>query len=104
MRRGQTDQPSLFRTADQSGGGPFSSFFLGGFECSTHRRRDGRRLDLLAATGHDRLVVEDYQQLGRLGITTVRDGLRWHLIETVPDRYDWSSVVPMLHGAMREFG
>jgi hypothetical protein len=21
----------------------FGSFFLGGFECSTHRRRDGRR-------------------------------------------------------------
>ena len=26
---------------------------MGGFECSTHRRRDGRRLDLIAATGHD---------------------------------------------------
>ena len=27
----------------------FKSFFLGGFECSNHRRSDGRRLDLLAA-------------------------------------------------------
>ncbi len=31
----------------------FQSFFIGGFECATHRRRDGRRLDLLAATQHD---------------------------------------------------
>jgi beta-glucosidase/6-phospho-beta-glucosidase/beta-galactosidase len=79
--------------------GPFSSFFLGGFESSTHRRVDGRRLDLLAATGHDRFVVEDYQALAQHGISTVRDSVRWHLIETSPYRYDWSSVVPMLHAA-----
>ena len=78
---------------------PFRSFFLGGFECSTHRRRDGRRLDLLAATKHSRLVVEDYQALARHRISSVRDGLRWHLIETAPGRYDWSSLMPMLHAA-----
>ena len=77
----------------------FTSFFLGGFESSTHRRADGRRLDLLAATAHDRLVVEDYQSLGHHGITTVRDSVRWHLIEKSPGRYDWSSVLPMLHAA-----
>ena len=32
----------------------FRSFVQGGFECSTHRRRDGRRLDVIAASGHDR--------------------------------------------------
>ncbi len=78
---------------------PFQSFFLGGFECSSHRRQDGRRLDLLAATKHSRLVVEDYQALARHGITSVRDGLRWHLIETAPGQYDWSSLLPMLHAA-----
>jgi hypothetical protein len=31
----------------------FQNWFIGGFECSTHRRRDGRRLDLLASTRHD---------------------------------------------------
>ena len=77
--------------------GHFASFFLGGFESSTHRRADGRRLDLLAATRHDRFVVEDYQALAQHGISTVRDSLRWHLIETSPHRYDWSSVIPMLH-------
>jgi hypothetical protein len=28
------------------------------------------------------------------GIRTVRDGLRWHLIETAPGRYDWGSLLP----------
>ena len=77
----------------------FNSYFLGGFECSTHRRRDGRRLDLLASTQHDRLVVEDYRQLAEHGIRTVRDGLRWYRIETSPGRYDWSSFLPMLRAA-----
>ncbi|MBL6454745.1 beta-glucosidase [Belnapia sp. T6] len=77
----------------------FRSFFLGGFECSTHRRADGRRLDLLAATGHDRRAAEDYRQAAEHGIRTIRDGIRWHLIEVRPGEYDWSSVLPMLRAA-----
>jgi len=77
----------------------FNSFFLGGFECSTHRRADGRRLDLLTATGHDRWPAQDYAALQGYGIRTVRDGLRWHLIERRPGEYDWSSFVRQLHAA-----
>jgi hypothetical protein len=77
----------------------FHSFVLGGFECSSHRRRDGRRLDLLAATRHDVNAGTDYRALARHGICTVRDGLRWHLIETTPSHYDWSSFLPMLRAA-----
>jgi len=62
----------------------FQSWFIGGFECSTHRRRDGRRLDLLASTHHDVNAAADYRMLADHGIRTVRDGLRWHLIETTP--------------------
>lgn len=32
-------------------GGLFDSFFIGGFECASDRRRDGVRLDLLGSTG-----------------------------------------------------
>ena len=39
----------------------FDSFFMAGFECSTHRRRDGRRLDLIAGTRHDRWGANDYR-------------------------------------------
>jgi hypothetical protein len=72
---------------------------MGGFECSTHRRRDGRRLDVIAATGHDREALSDYALLMRCGLGVARDGLRWHLIERLPYRYDWSSLLPMLRAA-----
>ncbi|MDB5374766.1 MAG: beta-glucosidase, partial [Belnapia sp.] len=77
----------------------FASIFLGGFECSTHRRRDGRRLDLIAGTRHDLLAAEDYRQLTEHGIRAARDGVRWHLIEIAPGRYDWSAVLPLLRAA-----
>jgi len=77
----------------------FDSFFMAGFECSSHRRRDGVRLDLIRATGHDKHVARDYRQLRELGFRTVRDGLRWHLIEKTPGKYDWSSWLPMIEAA-----
>lgn len=77
----------------------FQSFFLGGFECSTHRRSDGRRLDLIASTRHDALAAQDYSQLREHGILTARDGVRWHLIEVSPGQYDWASVLPLLRAA-----
>ncbi|WP_426788657.1 beta-glucosidase [Xanthomonas campestris] len=77
----------------------FDSFFMAGFECSTHRRRDGRRLDLIAGTRHDRWAANDYRAVAAHGLRTVRDGLRWHLIEQRPGHYDWSSFLPMLHAA-----
>src|ERR687890_802745 len=78
---------------------PFDSFFQAGFECSSHRRRDGVRLDLIRATSHDRHVASDYRQCADLGLRTLRDGLRWHLIEQSPGKYDWSSFLPMLAAA-----
>jgi beta-glucosidase/6-phospho-beta-glucosidase/beta-galactosidase len=79
----------------------FKSFFMGGFECSTHKRKDGMRVDMLASTHHDELAEQDYRQLRELGIATVRDGLRWHLIERRPHRYDWSSALPMIQASQR---
>ena len=85
---------SLIRTV-------FRSFLMGGFECSTHRRHDHKRLDILHATRHDELAESDYRSLQTIGMSTVRDGLRWHLIETTPSRYDWSSFLPMFHAARK---
>lgn len=87
--------------------GLFRSFLQGGFECSTHRLRpregetDGKRLDVIAATGHDVNAARDYAQLAQHSIRTVRDGLRWHLVETVPGKYNWSSFLPMLRAAQK---
>ena len=77
------------------------SFFLAGFECSTHRRADGARLDLVRSTGHEAAVLADYRACAELGLSGVRDGLRWHLIETAPGVYDWSSWLPMLEAAAK---
>lgn len=77
----------------------FRSFMQGGFESSTHRLRNGRRLDIIGATKHDRHVVADYQRLAAYGVRTVRDAVRWHLVERSPGRYDWSSVLPMIRAA-----
>ena len=77
----------------------FASFFQAGFECSSHRRQDGVRLDLIRATSHDRHVLSDYRQCAELGLRTLRDGLRWHLIEKSPGNYDWSSWMPALEAA-----
>jgi hypothetical protein len=75
------------------------SFFGGGFECSTFRRRSGLRLDLIASTFHDRFAQPDYQRLAKQGMRWAREGVRWHLVEGVPGRYDFSSVLPIVRAA-----
>ncbi len=80
--------------------GLFRSFLQGGFECSTHRRaHDRRRVDVIAGSQHDLHAEHDYRELARHGILTVRDGLRWHLIEREPGRYHWSSLERQRMGA-----
>jgi hypothetical protein len=78
---------------------PLRSFFMAGFECSSHRRADGRRLDLLASTQHDCLARQDYASVQWYGLGTVRDGIRWHLVEAQSGRYNWESWLPMLRAA-----
>jgi beta-glucosidase/6-phospho-beta-glucosidase/beta-galactosidase len=77
----------------------FDSFFMAGFECSSHRRKDGVRLDLIKATSHDLHALNDYRLCRELGFQTLRDGVRWHLIEKAPGKFDWSSWLPMLEAA-----
>ncbi|BDC50472.1 beta-glucosidase [Bryobacterales bacterium F-183] len=79
----------------------FFSFWQAGFECSTHKLRSGKRLDLVHSTRHDELVDLDYARLRPLGIRTVREGLRWHRIEATPHEFDFSTVVPFLEAAER---
>jgi beta-glucosidase/6-phospho-beta-glucosidase/beta-galactosidase len=79
----------------------FSSFLQAGFECSTHKLRDGRRLDLVSSTFHDRYLEKDYERMLQMGMSTAREGLRWHLIEPRPNVYDFSSVLPFIEAAQR---
>lgn len=77
----------------------FQSFFQAGFECSTHKTKSGRRLDLAASTRHDLHPKRDFQALLPFGIATVREGVRWHLIEQVPRHYDFATLEVILSAA-----
>jgi beta-glucosidase/6-phospho-beta-glucosidase/beta-galactosidase len=74
---------------------------MGGFECSSHMNKAGRRLDLIEATRHEEFAFTDYERLRSLGISTARDGVRWHLIEKQPFEYDFSSLEPLVLAANR---
>jgi len=71
---------------------------MGGFECSCHINRSGKRLDMMGALEHDGRAAEDYALLRHVGMAAARDGVRWHLVEQ-GGRFDWSSWIPMLHAA-----
>lgn len=74
---------------------------MGGFECSTHRNYQKRRIDVIAATRHDEFAEADYLRLLSLGMKTARDGVRWHLIEKKPFEYDFSSAVKQIRAAKK---
>ncbi len=76
-------------------------FFVGGFECSSHRTPSGRRLDLSAATRHVEFAAADYERLVERGIRVARDGFSWHRVEPAPGRRDFSSVLPAIRAARR---
>ena len=75
---------------------------MAGFESACHITRHGQRLDMIAATQHDRFVEADYARLRDVGITSVRDTVRWNLVERGPGRYDFSSLDPMIEAARRQ--
>lgn len=77
----------------------FRSFLQAGFECSTHKLRTGKRLDLVSSSRHDTFVGADYKRLSQVGIATVREGIRWHLIEAQPGVYDFLSARRILEAA-----
>ena len=59
----------------------FRSFFIGGFECSTHLNAEGQRLDLIAATQHDAQAATDYALCCSIGLRAVREAARWPILD-----------------------
>jgi len=95
---GTSPQPAPDR--DDHGAPLFPSFFSGGFECSIHVLRSGRRLDLVESTRHAEFARADYDRLREAGMWVARDGVRWHVVERTPGRYDFSTVQPMVEAAL----
>jgi beta-glucosidase/6-phospho-beta-glucosidase/beta-galactosidase len=50
----------------------------------------------VASTRHDTFVSLDYQRVRAVGFATVREGLRWHLIDASGHSPDFSTVRPFL--------
>jgi len=70
----------------------FNTFFMGGFECADHINRSGTRINLLHETAHSEKVYTDYALLVQAGIKTVREGICWSDVETIPYAYDFTEV------------
>lgn len=81
--------------------GLFPGYLAAGFECSTPVNFLHERIDELALTGHDSVVWEDYARLRRIGIQTVRDGVRWDRIDRA-GALDFASALPYVEAAERE--
>src|SRR5690349_3550204 len=75
---------------------PFSSFWMGGYECTDKLNAFGQRVDFLSITGHEQLLEQDYTLLNDFHIKTVREGIRWSQVEKRPYQYDWSAVASMI--------
>jgi beta-glucosidase/6-phospho-beta-glucosidase/beta-galactosidase len=80
----------------------FRSFFQAGFECSTHKLRNGKRLDLVESTAHDRFARQDFERLRGFGVCTAREGVRWHKVLLENGEFDFSSVHSIIEAARSE--
>lgn len=76
----------------------FRSFAWAGYEAASHLRGDRARVDALQSSGHDRWARLDHAILGSLGVRTVREALRWHLIGE--GTRDWSSAQVQVEAAL----
>lgn len=75
---------------------PFQSYWMGGFECSDKINSSGDRVDLLSATDHISLLRSDYNMLIQMNIKTVREGIRWSVVEPRPYQYNFEAVKFMM--------
>ena len=75
---------------------PFESFWMAGFECTDQINAFGNRVDFLEVTGHLTMLEDDYKNLSILAMKTVREGIRWSVVEKSPYVYDFSTVGEMI--------
>jgi len=80
----------------------FDSMFLGGFECSCQKLENGRRLDLVESTQHERFARQDYARLRAANMTGARDGINWVLSEPRPGFFDFGRAAQSLKAAEAE--
>ena len=87
----ENNQLSLFPPKN-----PFKSFWMAGFECTDQINAFGNRVDFLEITGHLSMLDDDYKNLSIFEMKTVREGIRWSVVEKSPYQYDFSTVGEMI--------
>ena len=90
----ENNQLSLFPPKN-----PFKSFWMAGFECTDQINAFGNRVDFLEITGHLSMLDDDYKNLSIFGMKTVREGIRWSVVEKSPNHYDFSTIGEMIRVA-----
>ena len=78
----------------------FKGFFLGGFEGAAGRNRQGTWFDGISSTHHDRLMNEDYSLLKTFNISTVRECVRWPLVNR-GRTFDFSTLDVLIESGRR---
>jgi beta-glucosidase/6-phospho-beta-glucosidase/beta-galactosidase len=73
---------------------------VGAFESTYLPAHD---IDIVETSGHAALWREDLARLRACGVTRLRYPVRWHRIERVPGRFDWSATDQVL-GHLRDEG
>ena len=81
---------------------PCRSYWWGGYEGADHVNGRGESLDMVRATGHDRLLRGDHAAARRLGLRGVRESIGWRLSERGPGRWDFSRACATARAARRE--
>ena len=73
---------------------------MAGFECATGYNKGGEWIDQVADTQHERFVDQDYAAASAAGLKTIREGIRWPLVDK-GGRCDFRSVAPFVRAAQR---
>jgi hypothetical protein len=74
--------------------------FLGGFEGGTGRNKHGQWFDGVSSTRHDVHLNEDYRLLAANKISTVRECVRWPLVDTSRG-FDFSTLDAIIEASRR---
>lgn len=99
LQTDSSDRNNILDIPPSDAGSPFRSFWMGGYECTDQLNAFGNRVDFLTITKHLEFLDEDYRNLARLNIRTVREGIRWSHIEKSPFVYDWTVVARQIESA-----
>lgn len=72
---------------------------MAGFECTDKLNCYGERVDFINVTKHLDKVNEDYSRVALLQFKTVREGIRWSMVEKQPYVYNFTDVEKLIVAA-----